>query len=282
MLDERAALGGRVAVITGGAGGLGRPITLDLARAGARLAVCDRDPSAIETITAELTQLGAEFLIRCFDVRDRDALAALFADVDNTYGTVDILVSVPGGSYTQPSLELTAKGTSAVIEQNFTHVLEASRLAAARMRSSGNGGSIVTVSTVEAYRAMPEMAVYGAMKAGVEQLSKTLAVEWGRHGIRVNTVAPDHFPTEHADRIFGSSRHPESHGIVIPLARKGAPHELSACVLFLASDLSSYVTGTTILVDGGTLAAAGWMRWPDGYANLIPDHIIDRLQPEEE
>jgi len=285
MLDEWAALAGKVAVVTGGAGGLGLPITEDLVRAGMPVAVCDRDPEAVERVAGLLGDLGADSLVECFDVRESARLATFFDHVDDRFGRLDVLVNVPGGSFRKPALELTPNGVVAVTRENFTHVFEASQLAARRMRDQRSGGSIVTVSTIEAHRAMPEMAIYGAMKAAVEHLTRTLAVEWGPMGIRVNAVAPDHFPTANASRFTWGQRVGEGlleDRIVIPLGRKGTGRELSACVLFLASDLSSYVTGTTLHVDGGTLAAAGWMRWPDGYDNMIPQPVLDFLEPAAE
>jgi 3-oxoacyl-[acyl-carrier protein] reductase len=281
MLDEWAALDGKVAVITGGAGGLGLPITEALAGAGVVVAVCDRDPAAVATVTERLAEIDADAVIECFDVRESSKLAAFVDLVDDKFGQLDILVNVPGGSFRKDAIDLTPNGVTAVIHQNFTHVLEASQLVARRMKAHGSGGSIITVSTVEAHRAMPEMAIYGAMKAGVEQLTRTLAVEWGPSGIRINSVAPDHFPTDNAAKFTWGQRAGENlleDRIIIPLGRKGTGRDLSGCVLFLASDLSAYVTGTTLHVDGGTLAAAGWMRWPDGYDNMIPQPVIDFLE----
>ncbi len=281
MLDEWAALDGKVAIITGGAGGLGLPITEHLAGAGVAVAVCDRDPAAVAAVTERLAEIDADAVIECFDVRESSKLAAFVDLVDDKFGKLDILVNVPGGSFRKDAIDLTPNGVTAVIHQNFTHVLEASQLVARRMQAHGSSGSIITVSTVEAHRAMPEMAVYGAMKAAIEQLTRTLAVEWGPSGIRVNTVAPDHFPTENAAKFTWGQRAGENlleDRIIIPLARKGTGRDLSGCVLFLASDLSAYVTGTTLHVDGGTLAAAGWMRWPDGYDNMIPQPVIDFLE----
>ncbi len=281
MLDEWAALEGKVAIVTGGAGGLGLPITEDLAGAGVAVAVCDRDPAAVAAVTERLAEIGADSVIECFDVRESSKLAAFFDHVDEKFGKLDVLVNVPGGSFRKPAIDLTPNGVTAVVHQNFTHVLEASQQAARRMKARGSGGSIITVSTIEAHRAMPDMAVYGAMKAAVEQLTRTLAVEWGPSRIRVNTVAPDHFPTENAAKFTWGQRAGENlleDRIIIPLGRKGTGRDLSGCVLFLASDLSAYVTGTTLHIDGGTLAAAGWMCWPEGYDNMIPQPVLDILE----
>jgi NAD(P)-dependent dehydrogenase (short-subunit alcohol dehydrogenase family) len=274
VLDQWAALEGKVAIITGGGGGLGLPITEDLARAGMKVAVCDRDPEAVAAVAKRLSDLGADSVVERFDVRESAKLADFFDMVDGRLGSVDLLVNVPGGSFRKPALDLTPNGVMAVIRQNFTHVLEASQLAAARMRAT-SGGCIVTISTIEAHRAMPDMAVYGAMKAAVEQLTRTLAVEWGQYKIRVNAIAPDHFPPESEQHHGGSTTQDDPLQVHIPLRRAGTGRDLSGCVIFLASDLSSYVTGTTLHVDGGTLAAAGWMQWGDGYLTKLPSDITN-------
>jgi NAD(P)-dependent dehydrogenase (short-subunit alcohol dehydrogenase family) len=284
VLDEWAAVEGKVAIITGGGGGLGLPITEDLARAGMRVGVCDRDPEAVATVAKRLSDLGADSVVELFDVRESERLANFFDIVDRRLGGVHLLVNVPGGSFRKPAIDLTPNGVTAVIRQNFTHVLEASQLAARRMRATGSGGCIVTISTIEAHRAMPDMAVYGAMKAAVEQLTRTLAVEWGQYNIRVNAIAPDHFPPEGEQPESGLQRggtqtddHPLQDTVNIPLGRGGTGRDLSGCVLFLASDLSSYVTGTTLHVDGGTLAASGWTHWGDRYMNKLPSEVKNFL-----
>jgi NAD(P)-dependent dehydrogenase (short-subunit alcohol dehydrogenase family) len=253
-----------------------------------RVAVCDRDPEAVSTVSERLSELGADSVVELFDVRESTKLADFFDTVDRRFGTVDVLVNVPGGSFRKPAIDLTPNGVMAVIRQNFTHVLEASQLAATRMRTTVSGGSIVNISTIEAHRAMPDMAVYGAMKAAVEQLTKTLAVEWGQYKIRVNSIAPDHFPTEselletrHQHNVSRTDADPRWHEVSIevsiPLRRGGTGRDLSGCVLFLASDLSSYVTGTTLHVDGGTSAAGGWMYWRDRFENKLPNEITNLL-----
>jgi 3-oxoacyl-[acyl-carrier protein] reductase len=283
MLDERAALSGLIAVVLGGAGGLGRAIAEDLARCGVAVAVGDRDAVALAAIDEDLRRLGAPVLSQRFDARDADAMAEFFDAVDERFERLDILVNVPGGGFWAELAEIRPRGVDAVVAQNFGYVLGATQHAARLMRRGGRGGSIVNLTTIEAHRAMPGMAVYGAMKAAVTHLTATLAVELGRWDVRVNAVAPDMVPTP-ATRAAGWSYDDETgphatldNAISIPLGRKGNVEEVSSCVLFLASRLSSYVTGTTIHVDGGTHASSGWLRWPSGYRPTVAPDVVEAL-----
>ena len=152
------------------------------------------------------------------------------------------------------------------------------------MQAGGRGGSIVNLTTIEAHRAAPGFAVYSAAKAAVEQFARTLAVEVAPDGIRVNNVAPDFVPTpnlgphtrrggEHALAAPAAG----AAGVAIPMGRVGTPADVSGCVVFLASGLSSYVTGTTIHPDGGTSASSGWFNWPGtGWANYAPESVLAR------
>ncbi|HEX5585796.1 MAG TPA: SDR family oxidoreductase, partial [Acidimicrobiia bacterium] len=157
MLDEWAGLSGKVAVITGGAGGLGRACTTALARAGMSVAVCDRDPDAVDAATAILDEMGVASYLEAFDVRDSDALTAFFDVVDERFDALDVLVTIPGGGFRKPLIDMTPNGTNAVINLNFVAVLEACQHAARRMIARGTRGSIVNMSTIEAHRAMPDM-----------------------------------------------------------------------------------------------------------------------------
>jgi NAD(P)-dependent dehydrogenase (short-subunit alcohol dehydrogenase family) len=286
MLDDRAGLSGKIAVITGGAGGLGRACTIALGQAGMSVAVCDRDPKAVTEVDKMLRDGGVTAHLATFDVREPEALAAFFDEVDDHFGRVDVLVNIPGGGFRKRVIDMTPNGTYAVIRQNFVYVLEACQHAARRMIHQGTGGSIVNMTTIEAHRAMPDMGVYGAMKAAVAHLTQTLAVELGPHGIRVNAVAPDLFPNESTAAAGFSTADQDSplthleYEIAVPLGRHGEDADLAGPVLFLASNLSSYVTGTTIHIDGGTLAAGGWVRWPEGYRNTIPHRILQRLEED--
>ena len=197
------------------------------------------------------------------DARDPDVLSALFEVVDERFGRLDTLVNVVGGTFQAQFTSTTPKGWDALLRTNLLPVLHACALAVPRMQAAGRGGSIVNVSTIEAHRAAPGFAVYSAAKAAVEQFARTLAVELAPDGIRVNNVAPDFTPTPN---MLGGAAHPMSDAvgspIAIPMGRPGRPEDVSSCVVFLASALSSYVTGTTLHPDGGTSAASGWFNWP--------------------
>ncbi len=281
-LEDRAGLAGKVAVITGGAGGLGWPIARDLARAGAHVAICDRDADALSAIAPEITEIPVKSLLRHADVREPEAMEAFFAEIDETFGRIDILVDVPGGGFVAPLMDTNAKGWNAIIRQNFLYVLDTTQHAVRRMKAQGSGGSIIYVTSVEAHRAVPNRAVYGAMKAGVTNLAKTLALELGADRIRINTIAPDIFPTAASGGLspetLGSPESMLAAKMTVPLEHFGTGEELSGCVLFLASDLATYVTGTTLHVDGGTYASSGWFNWPDaGWVNTVPPETLDFL-----
>jgi 3-oxoacyl-[acyl-carrier protein] reductase len=281
-LTQRAGLDGKVAVVTGGAGGLGWPIARDLARAGVHVAVCDRDPDAVAGVRPLLAELPVTTLVRPADVREPDAMVQFFAEIDEVFGRIDVLIDVPGGGFVAPLMATTAKGWQAIIRQNFTYVLDTTQHAVRRMQAQGTGGSIIYVTSIEGHRAVPNRAVYGAMKAAVTNLAKSLALELSDDNIRVNTVAPDIFPTpasEHIDPEFEASPPGRLRcTVTVPAGHYGTGEDLTGCVLFLASDLASYVTGTTLHVDGGTLASSGWFKWPEaGWSNRLPPGVLDVL-----
>lgn len=265
--EERAGLEGTVAVVTGGAGGLGWAASRDLAANGVHVAVIDLDAEAVEAVRSSLP----EALVHHGDARDPEALDILFAAVDERWGRVDTLVNVVGGTFKAPFVETTPKGWDALLRTNLLHVLHACSLAVPRMQAGGRGGSIVNVTTIEAHRAAPGFAVYSAAKAAVEQFARSLAVEVAPDGIRVNNVAPDFAPTPNMERIGGRPMSPAAMRAGIPMGRPGELEDVGGCVVFLASRLSSYITGTTLHPDGGTWASAGWFNWPDaGWTNFPP------------
>jgi NAD(P)-dependent dehydrogenase (short-subunit alcohol dehydrogenase family) len=284
--EERAELDGSVAVVTGGAGGLGEAIVLDLAANGVRIASIDIDGEAVEALRATLDQHAGDAILHHGDARDPDALKALFAAAQEQWGRLDTLVNVVGGTFRAPFVDTTPKGWDALLRANLLHVLHACSLAIPLMRAGGRGGSIINITTIEAQRAAPGFAVYSAAKAGVEQFARTLAVELAPDSIRVNCVAPDFVPTPNLAKISGGdSSLSTATGlqIAIPMARAGQVTDVSGCVVFLASRLSSYVTGTTLHPDGGTSASAGWFNWPDaGWANNVPSRLMANFEPRPE
>jgi 3-oxoacyl-[acyl-carrier protein] reductase len=281
--EERGALEGTVAVVTGGAGGLGGAISADLAANGVRLAVIDIDEDALSALGESLDERGVDAVLHCGDARDPESLAALFEAVDDRWSRLDTLVNVVGGTFHAPFVETRPKGWDTLLRTNLLHVVHACSLAIPRMKAGGRGGSIVNLSTIEAHRAAPGYAVYSAAKAAVEQFGRTLAVELAPDGIRVNNVAPDYAPTPNlAKRSDGewSMNSPEGVRIAIPMGRPGQMTDVSSCVVFLASGLSSYVTGSTLHADGGTFASSGWFNWPgSGWGNNPPMRLIEHVAP---
>ncbi|MGW5384332.1 SDR family NAD(P)-dependent oxidoreductase [Nocardia sp. NPDC003963] len=276
--EERGGLDGSVAVVTGGAGGLGRAIVTDLAANGVRPAVLDLDPGAVAELREFSVAQEFDALVQHGDARDPAVLAALFDAVDARWGRLDILVNVVGGTFRAPFTDTRPKGWDAVLRTNLTHVLHACQLAVPRMRAGGRGGSIINITTIEAHRAAPGFAVYSAAKAAVEQFGRTLAVEVAPDGIRVNNIAPDFVPTPNLARIGtgdNAMTDPEGVKVAIPMGRSGHLTDISHCAVFLASGLSSYLTGTTLHPDGGTRASAGWFNWPEeGWANHAPLRVL--------
>jgi NAD(P)-dependent dehydrogenase (short-subunit alcohol dehydrogenase family) len=277
--EERSGLDGSVAVVTGGAGGLGGGISRDLAANGVKLAVLDIDAAAVDELRGDL----GDAIVLHGDARDPEQLEALFTAVDERWDRLDTLVNVPGGTFRAPFVETRPKGWDALLRMNFLHVLHACSLAVPRMQAGGRGGSIVNLTTIECHRAAPGFAVYSAAKAAVEQFGRTLAVEVGPDGIRVNNVAPDFTPTPNMLRIAGSDEGPADtdRRISIPMGRPGVLEDVAGCVVFLASALSAYVSGTTLHADGGAYASSGWFNWPDdGWSNSVPPRIRGLLEEQ--
>jgi 3-oxoacyl-[acyl-carrier protein] reductase len=250
----------RVAIVTGAGQGLGKATALLMARFGARLAVSDRVAETLAATEQEVVATGQPVLARRLDVRDRDAVASFLADVASQYGRVDILVNNAGGTFFSPFLDVTEKGEHTLMLENFVQVTSLIRGVVPLMP---HGGAIVNLTSIEAHQAAPGFAVYGAMKAALVHLTRTLALELASRRIRVNAVAPDAIPTGgdrdvRAEMLAGGGEYEPA--VVPPLGFMGSPEDAAAVVLFLAGDLSRFVTGTTIHVDGGNWAAGGWRR----------------------
>ena len=273
FLEQRANLAGRSAIVVGGGGGLGRACALDLAAAGVRVALCDRNETLLAETEGMIVDAGGVVMTGVLDARQPELLAAFFDAVDDVYGPrLDVLLNVVGGTFLQSFADSSPRGWDALIRTNFTWLLHSTHLAVPRMRDAG--GSIINITSIEAHRAAPGYAVYAAMKAAVTSLTRTLAVELGPDRIRINTIAPDMVPTEGIPgREFLD---PEIARASIPMGRAGTYEDVGGCALFLASDLSRYVTGTSMHPDGGAVASSGWFNWPGlGFRNVVPRPALD-------
>ena len=244
---------GAAALVTGGGTGIGRATALELARTGARVAICGRRPEPLDETKREIEAGGGECLAVPTDVREPEQVDALVAAVLERFGCVDILVNNAGGQFIAKAEDISPNGWRAVHRLNVDAVWYLTRLVATQSMIPGDGGLVVFVG-LSPRRAIPGMAHAAAARAAVENLCRTLALEWGPHGIRTACVTPGVIRTEGLDG-YG----PEAIAAwerAVPLGRLGSPEEIASVVAFLASPGGAYVTGTTILVDGGVDALA--------------------------
>ncbi|MGH7357692.1 MAG: SDR family NAD(P)-dependent oxidoreductase [Candidatus Rokuibacteriota bacterium] len=237
-----------VALVTGGGTGIGRATALELARSGAAVAICGRRPEPLVAVRGEVEALGAECLAVPADVREPEAVEALVDAVLERFGRVDVLVNNAGGQFVAPAEEISAKGWRAVHRLAVDAAWEVTRTVATRSLIPNRSGVVVFVG-FSPRRGIPGFAHAAAARAAIENLAAGLAGEWSRYGIRTVCVALGTILTEGlegygAERIAAWERS-------IPLGRAGTPEEAAAVIAFLASPAASYVTGTTVVVDGG-------------------------------
>ncbi|MGD2216819.1 MAG: SDR family oxidoreductase [Gemmatimonadales bacterium] len=249
---------GRLACVTGGGTGIGAGITRALARHGADIVLASRRLAHLEPMVSEVERLGREALACQLDVRDREACDAVVAQALDRFGRIDLLVNNAAGNFLVRAAELSEKGWRAVVDIVLTGTFNMSQAVYPALRDAG-GGSIVNITTTYVGSGAPFMAHSGAAKAGVLNLTRTLAVEWGGDGIRVNAVAPGL-----VEDTEGARRLAESIGIVdayrerVPLGRLVTIDDVAVTVLFLASDAASLITGVEITVDGGASLGGGF------------------------
>ncbi len=245
ITPDSILLTGRRGVVTGAAQGIGAAIAIAFARFGADVAICDRDAEGLARTAEAIAVEGRHAHAELLDVRDAEAVSAWIAPLDR----VDVLVNNAGGGFNANFLDVNEKGQDALVRENFASVTHCIRACVPKMPESG--GSIVNITSIEAHRAAPGYAVYSAMKAALVNLSWSLALELGDRRIRVNCIAPDVIPTP---GIGGEMP------VKTPLPYAGHVDDIAAAAVYLASDWSRFVTGTTLHVDGGNLAAGGWAR----------------------
>jgi NAD(P)-dependent dehydrogenase (short-subunit alcohol dehydrogenase family) len=247
-------LHGKVALVTGAARGLGRAISLALANAGADIALGLRDKNSDSGLIREIEKLGRRALPLQMDVTRMDQISAGISDTAAHFGQLDILVNNAGGGFTNLALDVPEQEFDATLTINLKATFFASQ-AAARVMMRQSGGRIVNMSSQAAFAVLPTESVYCASKAAVSHLTKCLAVEWGKHNITVNAVAPTFISTPGTDDALAD---PAFRADVIEriaaLHRIGDPMDVAGSVVFLASPAASLITGHTILIDGGWTA----------------------------
>ena len=257
-------LDGKVAIVTGGGGGIGRGIVERFVAEGASVVFAEIDA---ERARATQVAVGERVVgVEC-DVREAGTAEALVTAARDNFGRVDILVNNVGhfGGRRVAFHEQSDDEWDDLYRVNLAHVFACSRAVLPVLVEQGDGGSIVSLSTIEAFRAIPTRAVYSAFKAAISGFTRSLAVEYAHHGVRVNAIAPD--VTETLQVPYSKWVGPDDEHLIptwVPLGRFGQPADIAGVALFLASRLSEFVTGTTVHVDGGTFAAGGWFPTEEG------------------
>ena len=264
-------LTGQVALVTGGGGGIGRSCALCLADMGADIAIVDVIPDRCAEVAEQVTKRGRKAIQFPLNVMDAEALQAAVAETGKQFGRLDILVNNAGGVTKRAFADLKPANWQRHIALNLISNLAATQAAIPIMIAGGRGGAIINVTSIEGSRAAPGYAVYAACKAGINNLTRTLALELAEHGIRVNAIAPDYTitpgltgnftgPVADTAKIKFSPEQLEVTRRRTPLGRAGIDEECGQLAVFLASRMSSYITGTVIPIDGGTWASSGWFR----------------------
>lgn len=242
-------LDGKTALVTGASGGLGLHFAQVLAGHGVRVTLAARRAGRLEAACAAIRRSGGRAEAVTMDVTDPASVAAAIPE------GIDILVNNAGVSRAGPALETTEADWQAVIETNLTGVFRAAQAAARVMKAHGRGGAIVNIASILGLRVAGGVAAYAASKAGVVQLTRALALEWARHGIRVNAICPGYVETD-INREFLASEAGQALIRRIPQRRIGRPKDLDGALLLLASDSGAYITGASLAVDGGHLVSS--------------------------
>jgi NAD(P)-dependent dehydrogenase (short-subunit alcohol dehydrogenase family) len=263
MVPSSVLLTDQVAVVTGGGAGIGRGIARALAAFGARVAIWERDAESAKSAGEEIGGLGLTT-----DVRNAAEVDAALDRTIAELGPVSILVNNAGGVFVSSILETSENGWDALYRANLKHVILCTQRVARTMVENGTNGSIISVTSIEGVRAAPGYAAYAAAKAGVINFTKTAALELAPYGIRVNALAPDITLTEGMATVAPPGAE-ASFKLTVPMGRPGHVDEMGGAAVFLAGSLSSYVTGQTIHVDGGTHAASGWYHHPESGSYVL-------------
>jgi NAD(P)-dependent dehydrogenase (short-subunit alcohol dehydrogenase family) len=248
------SLEGRVAVVIGGTGGIGRAMTLGLAEAGADVVASARGAANVEAAAAAIEALGRRTLRVPSDVGDRASLEALRDAVVAGLGRVDILINCAGRTQRTPTIDVTEADWNAILDTNLTGTLRACQVFGRTMIERGYG-RIINIASVASFVALFEVAAYTASKAAVAGLTRQLAIEWGPKGVCVNAIAPGVFRTELNRELLDGTPRGREFLLRNPMRRFGQLDELAGAAVFLASESASFVNGEVLVVDGGYLAS---------------------------
>jgi NAD(P)-dependent dehydrogenase (short-subunit alcohol dehydrogenase family) len=283
--SERSIVGlaGKVALVTGGGAGIGRATADLLGRVGMRVAIAEIVPERAADVRAAFEAAGVDALVIEADVRKAADTRRVIEAVDARFGRLDVLVNNVGDylGFKDEFVDSDETQWQALYEVNLLHMFHMSKAAIPLITRSGEGGSIINLSTIEAFRGIPLTVVYAAFKSAITGFTQSLAVELGQHGIRVNAVAPE---TTNSAQIVATSRVPPENREYLkrwfPIGRFGEGADSAGAVLYLASpSLSGWVTGSTIVVDGGALAAGAWMRMANDAWTHLPIIAADGYTP---
>jgi NAD(P)-dependent dehydrogenase (short-subunit alcohol dehydrogenase family) len=245
-------LDGRSAIVTGAGSGLGRAIAIELARLGASVALAGRRPEPLAETVALIEAAGGSALAQPTDVREPEAVAALVAATVDAFGRVDVLVNNAAGNFVVRAENLSPNGWRAVVGIVLDGSFLCSRAAGGQMIEQGDGGAILSVIASYAWTGGPGTIHSAAAKAGVQALTRTLAVEWARHGVRVNCICPGPTDTEGAGAALWPTEEDRARvAATVPLGRLASPEEVAAWAAALCSPYAGYITGETLTIDGG-------------------------------
>lgn len=248
-------LSGRVAIVTGTSRGLGQYMARALAKAGADLVLTSRARESLQTFEGEIKALGRRAVSLELDVRNLGSIQNMAAEAEKAFGRLDILVNNAGCNVRKPALDVTWDDWNLILDTNLRGSFFVAQAVARRMVARGYG-RIINIGSVTSVAGYAGLGPYGASRGGIRQLTMSLADDWGKHGVTVNCLAPGWFCTEQNKVLYEDKAWVEYLCDRIPLKRPGRPEDLDGAVVFLAAEASRYVTGQTILVDGGISTGA--------------------------
>ena len=252
------SLEGKVAIVTGAGRGIGKAIALSLADVGADVVVAARTTADIEATASEIMDKGRKALVVSTDVRINEQVINLMKKTVAQFGRIDVLVNNAGGTFAAPIMELSEGGWDAIIRENLKSVFLCSQ-AAARVMMEQKEGSIINMSSIAGVRVFSSNAAYGAAKAGIINLTMTMALDLAPYNIRINAIAPGSIATEGWIELEKADPERLQRRLAcIPLQRLGEPKDIIGGVVYLASEAAAYVTGQTLVIDGGVTNNIGW------------------------